>query len=208
MVTFKANLLDGDDKMQMTADAAFDDKNVDASFKMDVTEDGESVVMNLSVLSTNEDNKSNTDVKLSVNGGGEDVSIALKLDGEQTPGDTTASSMGNMSLSMDVDGVEMALNGSYTAKAETGADGVRRETNADVGLTVMGMEIPLCSVKAVTESCDAMASLAEGESVHPAAMSDEELTAYGEEIVTDAQTAAMVLIQNLPTSVLQLMMGN
>ena len=208
MVTFKANLLDGDDKMQMTADAAFDDKNVDASFKMDVTEDGESVVMNLSVLSTNEDNKSNTDVKLSVNGGGEDVSIALKLDGEQTPGDTTASSMGNMSLSMDVDGVEMALNGSYTAKAETGADGVRRETSADVGLTVMGMEIPLCSVKAVTESCDAMASLAEGESVHPAAMSDEELTAYGEEIVTDAQTAAMVLIQNLPTSVLQLMMGN
>ena len=208
MITFKANLFDGDDKMQMTADAAFDDKNVDASFKMDVTEDGESVVMNLSVLSTNEDNKSNTDVKLSVNGGGEDVSIALKLDGEQTPGDTTASSMGNMSLSMDVDGVEMALNGSYTAKAETGADGVRRETSADVGLTVMGMEIPLCSVKAVTESCDAMASLAEGESVHPAAMSDEELTAYGEEIVTDAQTAAMVLIQNLPTSVLQLMMGN
>ncbi|MDY4139079.1 MAG: hypothetical protein SOY30_07060 [Eubacteriales bacterium] len=208
MVTFKANLLDGDDKMQMTADAAFDDKNVDASFKMDVTEDGESVVMTVSVLSTNEDNKSNTDVKLNVNSGDEDVSIALKLDGEQTPGDTTASSMGNMSLSMDVDGVEMALNGSYTAKAETGADGVCRETNADVGLTVMGMEIPLCSVKAVTENCDAMASLAEGASVHPAAMSDEELSAYGEEIVTDAQTALMVLIQNLPTSVLQLMMGN
>lgn len=208
MVTFKANLLDGDDKMQMTADAAFDDKNVDASFKMDVTESGESVVMTVSVVSTNEDNKSNTDVKLNVNSGGEDVSIALKLDGEQTPGDTTASSMGNMSLSMDVDGVEMALNGSYTTVTEAGESSVCRETNADVALTVMGMEIPLCSVKAVTENCDAMASLAEGESVHPAAMSDEELSAYGEEIVTDAQTALMVLIQNLPTSVLQLMMGN
>lgn len=208
MVTFKMRMIDGEDKVEMTADAAFDDKNVDASFKMDAIEDGESVVMNLSVVSTSEDNKSNTDVKLSVNGGGEDVSIALKLDGEQTPGDTAASSQGSMNLSMDVDGVELALNGSYTAEAETGADGVRRETNADVGLTVMGMEIPLFSVKAVTESCDAMASLAEGESVHPAAMSDEELSAYGEEIVTDAQTAAMVLIQNLPTSVLQLMMGN
>ena len=208
MVTFKANLLDGDDKMQMTADAAFDDKNVDASFKMDVTESGESVVMTVSVLSTNEDNKSNTDVKLNVNSGDEDVSIALKLDGEQTPGDTTASSMGNMSLSMDVDGVEMALNGSYTTVTEAGESSVCRETNADVGLTVMGMEIPLCSVKAVTENCDAMASLAEGASVHPAAMSDEELSAYGEEIATDVQTALMVLIQNLPTSVLQLMMGN
>ena len=90
----------------------------------------------------------------------------------------------------------------------TDASSVRRETNADVGLTVMGMDIPLCSVKVVTENCEAMASLEEGESVHPAAMSDEELSAYGEEIVTDAQTAAMVLIQNLPQSVLQLMMGN
>ncbi|MGN0762776.1 MAG: hypothetical protein ACI4MK_05290, partial [Aristaeellaceae bacterium] len=208
MVTFKMRMIDGEDKVEMTADAAFDDKNVDASFKMDATEDGESVVMNLSVVSTSEDNKSNTDVKLSVNGGGEDVSIALKLDGEQTPGDTAASSQGSMGLVINADGVELALNGSYTAEAESGADSVRRETNADVGLTVMGMEIPLFSVKAVTESCDAMASLAEGESVHPAAMSDEELSAYGEEIVTDAQTAAMVLIQNLPTSVLQLMMGN
>lgn len=208
MVTFKANLLDGDDKMQMTADAAFDDKNVDASFKMDVTESGESVVMTVSVLSTNEDNKSNTDVKLNVNSGDEDVSIALKLDGEQTPGDANASSQGSMSLMIDADGVEMALNGSYTTVTEAGESSVCRETNADVGLTVMGMEIPLCSVKAVTENCDAMASLAEGESVHPAAMSDEELSAYGEEIVTDAQTALMVLIQNLPTSVLQLMMGN
>ena len=113
-----------------------------------------------------------------------------------------------MSLMIDADGVEMALNGSYTTVTEAGESSVCRETNADVGLTVMGMEIPLCSVKAVTESCDAMASLAEGASVHPAAMSDEELSAYGEEIVTDAQTALMVLIQNLPTSVLQLMMGN
>ena len=208
MVTFKANLLDGDDKMQMTADAAFDDKNVDASFKMDVTESGESVVMTVSVLSTNEDNKSNTDVKLNVNSGDEDVSIALKLDGEQTPGDANASSQGSMSLMIDADGVEMALNSSYTTVTEASESSVCRETTADVGLTVMGMDIPLFSVKAVTESCDAMASLAEGASVHPAAMSDEELSAYGEEIATDAQTALMVLIQNLPTSVLQLMMGN
>ena len=208
MVTFKMQMLDGEDKMQMTADAAFDDKNVDASFKMDVTESGESVAVALSVVSTNEDNKSNTDVKLNVNGAGEDMSIAMSLTSEQTPGDASASSLGSMNLSMDVDGVELALYSSYTADAETDASSVRRETNADVGLTVMGMDIPLCSVKVVTENCEAMASLAEGESVHPAVMSDEELSAYGEEIVTDAQTAAMVLIQNLPQSVLQLMMGN
>ena len=44
--------------------------------------------------------------------------------------------------------------------------------------------------------------------MHPAAMSDEELSAYGEEIISDAQTAIMVLIQNLPTSVLKLMTSN
>ena len=181
---------------------------MDASFKMDVMEDDESVVMALTVLSTNEDNKTNTDVKLSANGAGEDVTIALNMNSEQTPGDTSAASQGSMSLSMDVDGVELALNGSYTAETETSADSVRRETNADVGLTVMGMEIPLFSVKAVTESCEPMASLAEGKSVHPAAMSDEELSAYGEEIISDAQTAIMVLIQNLPTSVLKLMTSN
>ncbi|MGN0971080.1 MAG: hypothetical protein ACI4OY_03925 [Aristaeellaceae bacterium] len=208
LVTFELTMDDGEDKVEMTADAAFDDRNVDASVKLDATEDGESVVMNLSVVSTSEDNKSNTDVKLNVNGGGEDVSIALKLEGEQTPGDTAASSQGSMSLVINADGVELALNGSYTTEAETGADSVRRETNADVGLAVMGMEIPLLSVQAVTENCDAMASLAQGDSVHPAAMSDEELSAYGEEIATDAQTAVMVLIQNLPTSVLQLMMDN
>ena len=208
LVSFELKAEDGEDKVQMTGDAAFDDKNVDASLKMDVTEDDETVAVTMTVLSTNEDNKYNTDVKLNVNGGGEDVSIALKLNGEQTPGDTSASGQGSMSLVINADGVEMALNGSYIAEAETGADTVRRETNADVGLTVMGMEIPLFSVKAVTESCETMASLAEGDSVHPAAMSDDELTAYGEEIVTAAQTAAMVLLQNLPTSLLQLMMDN
>ena len=208
MITFKANFIDGDDKLQMTADAAFDDRNVDASLKMDMTEDGESIVMNLTVLSTNEDNKTNTDVKLVANGADDEVTFALKLDGEQTPGDTSAASQGNMSLIFGEDGVEVALVAGYTTATESGANSIRRETDADVGLTVMGMEIPLCSAKVVTESCEPMASLAEGESVHPAVMSDEELSAYGEEIVNDAQTALMVLIQNLPTSVLQLMMGN
>ena len=208
MVTFKMGLDDGEDKMQMTAEAAFDDKNVDASFKMDVMEDDESVVMALTVLSTNEDNKTNTDVKLSANGAGEDVTIALNMNSEQTPGDTSAASQGSMSLTMGTDGVEVALVAGYTTATEADGSSIRRETNADVGLTMMDMEIPLCSAKVVTEGCDAMASLAEGKSVHPAAMSDEELSAYGEEIISDAQTAIMVLIQNLPTSVLKLMTSN
>ena len=208
LFSFEMKAEDGEDKVLMTADAAFDDKNVDASLKTDVTESGETATLTMTLVSTGEENKSNTDFNLKVIADDEEVGVSLKLSGEQTPGSTYASGQGSMNLGISISGVEMILAAGYDTVAETGENSVRRETNADVSLTVMGMEIPLLSLKAVTASCDAMASLTEGESVHPAAMSDEELSAYAKEVLTDAQTAAMVLIQNLPTSVLQLMMDN
>ena len=106
MITFEAKLDDGEDKLLMTADAVFDDKNLDASFKLDVDESGETVVMTASVVSTSEDNKSNTEAKMNIDAGDEKIGIVLNLNGEQTPGDAAAASEGSLSLAFDVDGVE------------------------------------------------------------------------------------------------------
>ncbi|MGN1018856.1 MAG: hypothetical protein ACI4O7_00660 [Aristaeellaceae bacterium] len=209
MITFALKVDGGDDlTLLVDADAVFDDRNVDASFKSEYTEYDETVAINLTLLSLNEENTSSTDVNLQVIADDEEIGITLKLNGEQTPGDTTAGRQGGMSLTFDVDGVDISLEGDYTTQTESGANSVRRETNANVGMTVMGMELPLCSVKAVTENCDALPFLADSECVHPAAMSDEELGAYAEDIASAAQIAVLTVIQYLPTSVLAMMMGN
>ncbi|MGN0779115.1 MAG: hypothetical protein ACI4MJ_08215 [Aristaeellaceae bacterium] len=199
---------DEDNKLLLTVNAVFDEQHVNADASMDFTADGDTMNLALTLTSAQEDNKANLALNLNLQNNGMPATVvALTMDSEETPGDVTAQSKGNLSLAVTMSGATMGLKGSTATTAQTEDSKVRSETVADIAILLMNQELPVLTVNAVTESCDAKASLAEGTTVHPATLTDEELTAYSEEIMEAVQTALMLAMQNLPTSVLMMMMG-
>lgn len=198
---------DENDKMIMTADCVFDDKNVDFSMDIKVTEPGAEQQIGMTLVAVETDTATDVKFNMNVKADGETVGISVTAKDEQTPGETSASGKGSLEMAITASGVTMGLVGDYTTTAETTADGAKKDTACDVKLTVLGMDIPLLSINMATETCEPADSIVSADAVHPAAMSDEELEAWGAQVAQNAQIALITVVQNLPASVLQLLMA-
>lgn len=196
------------DKALIAADAVFDDNNLDATMKFEVTENNEqTVVMDVAALYKNADNKSNTEVTLTATSEDETVGFALTANNEDVPGDKEASAKGDLTLSVTAEGMTVGLKFDYTDEATSAAD-YTSTAAYNVSIEAMGVELPLLTAHVFTSSAfETEESVAAGEAVRPATMTDDELTAYGTQIAQTAQLELIELMQQLPASVLQLMMS-
>ncbi len=198
---------DEDDKMVLTADCVFDDKNVDFSMDIKVTESGAEQQIGMTLVTAETDHTTDVKFNMNVTADGENMSIGVNAKDEQTPGETSASGKGSLEMAITASSVTMSLVGDYTTTAEATAEGAKKDTACDLKLTVLGMEIPLLSINMATETCEPHDSIVSADAVHPAAMSDEELEAWGAQVAQSAQIALITVVQNLPASVLQLLMA-
>lgn len=98
---------------------------------------------------------------------------------------------------------------SFTVKArmEANANDGQPTMTMDAGLYLMDSENPMLTVKANARTDEAAPSIITGNEVHPGAMDDAAFNAYAEEVVNNLQTWLIVLVQNLPQSVLMLLLG-
>lgn len=198
---------DEDDKMVLTADCVFDDKNVDFSMDIKVTESGTEQQIGMTLVAAETDHTTDVKFNMNVTADGENMSIGVNAKDEQTPGETSASGKGSLEMTITAFGVTLSLVGDYTTTAEATAEGAKKDTACDLKLTVLGMEIPLLSINMATETCEPHDSIVSADAVHPAAMSDEKLEAWGAQVAQSAQIALITVVQNLPASVLQLLMA-
>lgn len=194
------------EKLTLNADAVFDEKNLDASFKLNMT-GSETVSMDMNILSKETDTTTNVDVTMNVLADGEEVGLSVKVADEQIPGDTSATGKGTLQLGMSSGGVEVGAVAAYEAKAEKNADGAKRDIVCDVKLSVMGMELPLLTINANTVTGQPEASIASAEAIHLADYSDEQMAAYGQQVEGTAMVALLGIMQNLPQSILMMVMG-
>lgn len=194
------------EKLTLNADAVYDEKNLDASFKLNMT-GSETVSMDVNILSKETDTTTDVDVTMNVLADGEEVGLSVKIADEQVPGDTSATGKGTLQLGMSSGGVELGAVAAYEAKAEKTADGAKRDTVCDVKLSVMGMELPLLTINASTVTGQPEASIASADAIHLADYSDEQMTAYGQQVEGTAMVALLGIMQNLPQSILMMVMG-
>lgn len=192
--------------MKISAVGKQTDNGFDLKLTADVTAEGSTVAFDLTIVSTKADNDSNLMAKLSMTADGETVDFALTTNHAQTPGDTTASDKGDMTLTIAASGVSMDLLGSYVTTVDTTAD-AKRTTDVDLSFQIMGMQLKIASLHAVTETCDKEASIASDSAVHLATMSTDELEAWGTGVSQQAQVQLITLIQSLPSSVLNLLLA-
>lgn len=181
-------------------------KHADNGFDLKLTAEGSTVAFDLTIASTKAVNDSHLTAKLSMTADGETVDFALTTNHAQTPGDTTASDKGDMTLTIAASGVSMDLLGSYVTTVDTTAD-AKRTTDVDLSFQIMGMQLKIASLHAVTETCDKEASIASDSAVHLATMSTDELEAWGTGVSQQAQVQLITLIQSLPSSVLNLLLA-
>ena len=82
-------------------------------------------------------------------------------------------------------------------------DGKDAVGNKTVALYLNGSKTPMVTIT-VDQATDKAADDIDAQSaVHPGKMTEEELSAYFEEALTSAQTNLLVILQNLPASILQ-----
>ena len=78
---------------------------------------------------------------------------------------------------------------------------------SDIDLHILGLEEELLCIKVTQTTGEAAASIVTADAVRPGQMTEEEFNTYvSEDVMNAAMTALMGLIQNLPASVLELMM--
>lgn len=189
-------------------EGTFDNKNIDFAMNVKEFENGVSEdVMTLNAAGSFEDERTNFEVKLAAVEDGEQVEFALKLEIPKKIGETRLSDTGKVELAVTTSGMTVTMGGDYTVAAQTTDSGMQYILDCDVKLSLLGMEIVPVSIHAVKENCDEQASIVSTDALHPATMSQTELEAWGTQVSQNAQLVMISVMQHLPASVLQLMMG-
>lgn len=186
----------------INAEVATTDGSVDVAVSINLGTEA----IDLTVASTETESDSHLAAELSVTADGKTAAFALTINRSQTPSGNATNAKGDATLTITASGISMDLIGSYTTTADPTAD-VLRTTDADLSFQIMGMEMKIASLHAVTETCAPEASIASDDALHLATMTTDELEAFATQVGEQAQVALITLIQSLPTSVLTLMLG-
>lgn len=195
-VNVAANIDLGSETVDLTVATTESAMNVAANIDLG------SEAVGLTIATTESENENHLAAELSMTADGETAVFALTTNQSQT----STSTQGDATLTITASGVSMDLLGSYTTTADPTAD-ILRTTDAGLSFQIMGMEMKIASLHAVTETCAQEDSIASDDALHLATMTTDELEAFATQVGEQAQVALITLIQSLPTSVLTLMMG-
>ncbi len=130
--------------------------------------------------------------------------MSFTAEGTKENGDTQASSDVTYRFAFSGDGTDvnrtsLSVNVQETASFD-GKDAVGAKT---IAFYLNDSKTPMVTIT-VDEATDKAADAIDAQSaVHPGQMTEEELSAYFEEAMTSAQTNLLLILQNLPTSILQ-----
>ncbi len=130
--------------------------------------------------------------------------LSFTADGTKENGDTQASSDVTYTAAFSGDGTaENRTSLSVNVQESASFDGKDAVGNKTVALYLNGSKTPMVTIT-MDQATDKAADDIDAQSaVHPGKMTEEELSAYFEEALTSAQTNLLVILQNLPASILQ-----
>ena len=130
--------------------------------------------------------------------------MSFTADGTKENGDTQASSDVTYTAAFSGDGTaENRTSLSVNVQESASFDGKDAVGNKTVAFYLNGSKTPMVTIT-VDQATDKAADDIDAQSaVHPGKMTEEELSAFFEEALTSAQTNLLVILQNLPASILQ-----
>lgn len=131
----------------------------------------------------------------------------LTADGTITKnyGDTESAETIDMTMTIYDDGESMGLRFVKDAKAVLTGEDVAY--TGEVAFYLQGMNDALFTMVMNGSTGEAAPSIVDADALRPGAMNDDQFSAWCNSVMNSLQTALITLLQNLPASILQLLMG-